>query len=132
MSKEEVNDLARRASKELNKYTHLLLGFSGAAIAYALSQAHGLPITCESVPHILALFAWLASIYFGARHLELHRTHMIENAKSLSYDESREQMLERLDPLDRSAARASSRQYWLIVIGIASYIAWYLVGSFNA
>lgn len=80
MSKAEINDLARRTSDELNKYTHLLLAFSASAIAYALSQAQGNPISWVSVPLFFALVAWLASMYFGVNHLQLHRAHMIENA----------------------------------------------------
>jgi hypothetical protein len=132
MPKEEINDLARRASDELSKYTHLLLAFSASAIAYALNQAQGRSITWESVPLLLALVAWCASMYFGVKHLQLHRAHMIENAQSLIYDESREQMLKRLLPLDIKAEKSSSKQYWLIFFGIASYVAWYIACAVNA
>lgn len=129
MSKEEIKSLVIRVSEELNRYTHLLLAFSGAAITYALNQAQGNPITYQSVFLLIALVAWCTSAHFGIKHLQLHREHMIENAKSLQNEESMEQMLNRLEPLVKKMERACSIQYSLLVFGVTSYVAWYIVDA---
>ncbi len=129
MSKEEINSLAIRVSEELNRYTHLLLAFSGAAIAYALNQAKGSLIAYESMLLLIALVAWCASAHYGVKHLQLHREHMIENANSLLREESMEQMLSRLDPIVKKMERACYNQYRLLVFGVALYVIWYIVDA---
>ena len=132
MYKEEINYLAVRVSEELNKYTHLLLTFSVAAIAYTLNQAQGKPISYESAFLAITLASWCISTFFGTRHLQLHRAHMIENAKSLLRDESMCQMLCHLEPIEKKMQIASSRQYRFLLIGVTTYVAWHVACALRA
>jgi hypothetical protein len=128
----ELNSLSQRIAEELVRYTQFLLAIAGAAIAYALDQSQGKPLTRESVALLLALIFWCGSFYFGICHLRQYRQHMIENAKALLQDETFERMQQRLNPFVNNMEIASNLQYLLFFLGVLSYIAWYILEAINA
>ncbi|MCB1936550.1 MAG: hypothetical protein KDF59_11470 [Nitrosomonas sp.] len=129
--KKELNLLAAQVAEELSKYIYFLLAATGAAIAYALVQAEDEVFSKDLIPLIFALLTWCGSFYFGVCHLHLYRQHMIENAMAILYDETFEQMQNRLEPFLRKMEYANNQQYRLFVVGVFLYILWRFVVLFN-
>lgn len=128
---QEINSLAHKTVDELSKYTYFLLAASGTSIAYALNQSGNVKPSFILIPFFVSLLSWCGSFYFGIRHLDFIRTHMIENAKSLLANETGLQMMSRLEPFAEKSQSASNFQYWFFLGGVVFYIAWRVCILFN-
>jgi len=132
-------ELFRTISAAQDKYTYFMLGATGAALGFALTQTRDASLTLSLIPLALAAACWIASFYCGSRNILLRNATIFANINMLQI--KRGAGMAHPDPAGRlaqvqgvskamyanadSAAKHAVWQFRFFVAAAVLYIVWH-------
>jgi|GEM_PF-2673522 len=119
---ERLNSLSKQHSDELNKYTYFILAVTGTAIAYALKALEEKQPSYSLIFICISICLWAISFGFGIRGLNKFREYLVLNTKCLLADLSAQDMVQKLDPLNRQIGFSNSCQFIFLITGSLCYM----------
>ena len=143
---DKIFELTTRYNDEQAKHRTFLLSAAGACIGFSVFQADGLKLHWTLFFYVFACICWLSSFYYGINLVTTVNSLLAYNVRNLkdlklmraaqeaedaaSVQALREHINEKAvgaDGLSRQALIYEKAQYWLLLIGGATFILWKLL-----
>jgi hypothetical protein len=119
------------------KYTYFLLAASGAAMAFATTQAQAATVTLSKLPLALAVVSWALSFFFGCRQIGRSNNFLWQNFQYLRMKAGDHPnfppdprlvaaISEDLEAESRRVGRYGAWQLNFLFVGAIFYIVWHV------